>query len=96
MSPETLLQDLRRDGSTIVGEQQAREIADLRFEDIAEEDEITFLFDRADEEQWEGFYQYDGNAEKIYQVAYRFETQQFFITDFVMLSCTKADSPFIN
>ena len=96
MSPTAILPDLRRDATTIVCEQQAREILDVKYEDFAKEEEITFLTDKVDEERWEGFFQYDGNSEKIYQVTYRFDTQQFFVTDFVMLSCTKADAPYIN
>lgn len=95
MSP-IVAQDLRRDATTIVCEQQSREVLDVRYEDFAEEDEIVFMGDREDEDQWIGLFQYTGNSEKIYEVSYRFSTQQFFVTDYVMLSCTKADSPHIN
>lgn len=89
-------QDLRRDATTIVSEQVTREIVDVTREDLPEEGEINLIGDRTYSNRWEGFFEYDGNSERIYQVSYRFDNKQFYITDFAMLSCTKADSPFLN
>lgn len=100
MSPTTIrpvdLTDLRRDAITLVCEEQAREIEDLRFQDPITESDVNLLMDSSNDDRWEGIFQHDHNGERIYQISYRFKEQQFYISIYDLTACVKADAPYLS
>lgn len=87
------VQDLRRDALEVLWIEIAQHILDLSIEDQPTEDEIHMLRDDLDEEKWTGFYQVETNLEKIYEVTYRFDTEKFYVTTYLMTYCNKHEPP---
>lgn len=87
------IQDLRRDAMEILWTEIAQHIPDLALEDLPSEDEIHMLRDDNDDERWIGIYQVETNLEKLYEIAYRYDTQKFYVTTYLMTYCNKHEPP---
>lgn len=87
------LQDIRRDAEELLRTDVSVHIQDLALEDIPDQDEIHLVTDFSDDEMWEGVYMLETNAEKMYRVSFRFDTQKFYVTTYLMTICKKYDPP---
>lgn len=85
--------DLRRDATILLIEDISVHILDLAMEDAPTEDDIRLLTDFFDEEEWTGIFQTDTNAERIYEVKYKYDSAHFFITTYTMTFCKKIVPP---
>lgn len=77
----------------LVQEQQARDISDMRFEDISKESDIRFLYEDEFVDRWTGTFKDDNNDEKIYEVTYRYEADQFYVSVYTLKTCVPVDAP---
>lgn len=93
MSDMAVMQDLRRDAVQLLIEDIGYHILDVGLEDIPKEDDIQMLMDHSDEDEWFGIFTNDNNAERMYEVKYRYDVGKFFITTFLMTFCKKVDPP---
>ncbi len=93
MTELTDLQDLRRDAHEVLWTEIAQHIPDLGREDLPEEFEIHMLREDYDDERWTAIFQVETNLEKIYEIAYRYDTEKFYVTTYLMTFCNKHEPP---
>lgn len=93
MTELTDLQDLRRDALEVLWTEIAQHIPDLALEELPTEDEIHMLKEESDEIRWTAIYQVETNLEKIYEVSYRYDSEKFYVTTYLMTFCNKHEPP---
>lgn len=89
----TDLQDLRRDAQQVLWTEIAQHILDLAKEELPEENDFHMLREDYDDERWSAIFQVETNLEKIYEVAYRYDTGKFYVTTYLMAYCNKHQPP---
>lgn len=93
MTELTDLQDLRRDAQEVLWTEIAQHIPDLGLEDLPSDDEIHMLREDYDDERWVAIFQIETNLEKLYEVAYRYDTEKYYVTTYTMTYCNKHEPP---
>lgn len=89
MTALTDLQDLRRDAQEVLWTEVAQHIPDIGLEDLPGDDEIHMLREDYDDERWVAIFQIETNLEKLYEVAYRYDTEKYYVTTYLMTYCNK-------
>ena len=93
MTELTDLQDLRRDAQEVLWTEIAQHIPDIGLEDLPGDDEIHMLREDSDDERWVAIYQIETNLEKLYEVAYRYDTEKYYVTTYLITYCNKHEPP---
>lgn len=88
-----VLNDLRRDAADVLRTDIAVRVLDIGQEDLPTDDDIHLLKDFEEEDSWMGLFSSETTGEKLFEVRYRYDTEKFYITTYLMLYCAKVDPP---
>lgn len=86
-----VLQDFRRDAVSLIAYKQLLDHREGVDADPVSESEVHLVSDTDDEVRWTGLFTAENNAETIYEVSYLYSSQKFYLTEYVMRTCTSFD-----